>query len=92
MPDAHVFLPCHFNAVDLAFGQPGARRFDAVGVARMPGSQQSESPGRGELLQDKHLAGGHARRLFQQYVATVLQRRARGVEAGLGCGAQGHRL
>src|SRR3546814_1862069 len=36
MPAADILFPDDIDAADMAFGEPGARRSDAGGVARMP--------------------------------------------------------
>src|SRR3546814_15419455 len=48
MPAADILFPDDIDAADMAFGEPGARRRDAGGLARMPRGEERRRGGFGE--------------------------------------------
>src|SRR3546814_20316944 len=66
MPAADILLPDDIAAADMAFGEPGARRGDAGGVARMPRGEERSGGGFGEPPQRLQLRQPRAGRLFEQ--------------------------
>src|SRR3546814_8552902 len=66
MPAADILLPDDIDAADMAFGEPGARRSDAGGVARMPRGEERRRGGLGEPRQSPDLRPRRAGRVFEQ--------------------------